>query len=143
MKNVRTVTLLALIIAMLVGCQGDEPATNLAPTATEAVASEQEPTEEPAPEPTEVEADVADSSDLMANLWQWESFTNPAEQFDVEAPESYLLQFNEDDTVNIVADCNNAMGNYTAEGSSLSITVGPMTRVACPPESLCVTRKRP
>jgi pimeloyl-ACP methyl ester carboxylesterase len=37
--------------------------------------------------------------------------------------------------VNIVADCNNASGSYTTDGSSLSIQVGPMTMAACPPGS--------
>ena len=72
---------------------------------------------------------------LLANPWQWVSFTSPVEQYQVENPENYLLTFNEDGTVNILADCNNASGSYTAESSSLSIQVGPMTMAACPPES--------
>ena len=73
--------------------------------------------------------------DLVAHPWQWISFTNPVEQFDVETPEVYLLQFNEDNTVNIVADCNNASGSF-ALTTGLSIEIEPMTMVACPPESL-------
>ena len=35
------------------------------------------------------------------------------------------LTFNEDGTVNIVADCNNAAGSYTAEDGALTIAIGP------------------
>lgn len=69
---------------------------------------------------------------LTANPWQWISFTSPVEQFDVETPASYLLTFNADGTVSIVADCNNAAGSYTDDAGALSIAVGPMTMAACP-----------
>lgn len=72
---------------------------------------------------------------LQANPWQWVSFTNPMDQYDVEMPENYMLQFNTDGSVNIKADCNQAMGEYSADSSSLTIEVGPMTRAMCPPES--------
>jgi heat shock protein HslJ len=72
---------------------------------------------------------------LTETAWQWVSFTNPLEQFDVETPESYLVTFNEDGTVHIVADCNNASGSYSSEDGSLAIDVGPMTLAACPPDS--------
>jgi pimeloyl-ACP methyl ester carboxylesterase/heat shock protein HslJ len=72
---------------------------------------------------------------LQANPWQWVGFTNPVEQYSIDNPQNYVLNFNEDGTVNIVADCNNASGSYTTDGSSISIQVGPMTMAACPPES--------
>jgi hypothetical protein len=37
--------------------------------------------------------------------------------------------------VDIKADCNNAKGTYTTDGSKISIVVGPMTLAACPPGS--------
>jgi heat shock protein HslJ len=76
------------------------------------------------------EAPAQDS--LTANPWQWVSFTNPVEQFDVEMPQSYLLTFNEDGTINIVADCNLANGTYTDDEGALTIEIGPMTMAACP-----------
>jgi heat shock protein HslJ len=97
-------------------------------TATPAV-----PTAEPTTAPPTGETGGADT--LTANPWQWVSFTDPLQQFDVEMPERYLLAFSEDGTVNIVADCNNAMGSYTDEAGNLTIAVGPMTMAACPPES--------
>ena len=53
----------------------------------------------------------------------------------VETPLSYLVQFNDDATLNVVADCNNAAGSYQGEGGKLQIELGPMTAAACPPDS--------
>ena len=53
----------------------------------------------------------------------------------METPLSYLVQFNTDATLNVVADCNNAAGSYQGEGGKLQIELGPMTAAACPPDS--------
>ena len=56
----------------------------------------------------------------------------------METPESYRLTFNEDGIVDIVADCNTAIGSYkidSLDGGSLSIDVAPKTTDLCPPES--------
>jgi heat shock protein HslJ len=83
-------------------------------------------------------ADVPDDGpgSLVGTDWQWSAFTNPVEQFTVEDPQNYRLAFNDDGTLNIKADCNNASGSYTVDGSSLNIEIGPMTLAACPPGSL-------
>jgi heat shock protein HslJ len=73
---------------------------------------------------------------LWANPWQWVSFTSPVEEVQIETPESYLLTFIEDGSLEVVADCNNAAGSYTSDGSSLTIEMGPMTMAACPEGSL-------
>jgi heat shock protein HslJ len=70
-----------------------------------------------------------------SHSWQWVSFTSPVEQFDVEAPAYYVLAFNDNGTVEITANCNNAGGSYTTEGGSLTIEIGPMTPAACRPGS--------
>jgi heat shock protein HslJ len=49
---------------------------------------------------------------------------------------NYTVQFNPDGQVAIQADCNQVSGSYTAEGSALSITLGPSTLAACGPQSL-------
>ncbi len=69
---------------------------------------------------------------LTANPWQWTSFTGAAEQFKVEQPANYLLTFQADGTAAIVADCNNAFADYTADAGALTIKPGPMTLAACP-----------
>ncbi|MEZ4769610.1 MAG: META domain-containing protein [Caldilineales bacterium] len=42
---------------------------------------------------------------------------------------------NDDGTVEIQADCNNASGAYTYDGMSVNIEVGPATLAACPGDS--------
>ncbi len=92
------------------------------------------PTEAPtAPAPTPAGAPAAAA--LTANPWQWTSFTGAAEQFKLEQPASYLLTFQDDGTAAIVADCNNAFADYTADAGALTIKPGPMTLAACPPGS--------
>jgi C-terminal processing protease CtpA/Prc len=131
MKNTKLYTLLAaMLIAMLVLSACGATAT---PTSAPTAAPVAEPTALPLTEEPAVEA--PDAGALMANLWQWTSFTGPTEQFDVEMPTSYLVAFNEDGTLSIVADCNNAMGSYTDDAGSLTIEVGGMTKAMCPPES--------
>jgi len=75
------------------------------------------------------------SAVLMGNTWQWEHFTDPAQEFKVDVPENYTLEFQEDGTVSIKADCNRAIGSYTIEDSSISIEIGPVTKAMCLPDS--------
>lgn len=51
-------------------------------------------------------------------------------------PARYTLAFNDDGSVQLLADCNTGHGKYTADGNK--VTFGPIatTRVACPPGSL-------
>ncbi len=83
----------------------------------------------------ETEAGSVEAETLTGQTWQWVSFTDPLEAYEVESPESYTLTFNEDGTVAIVADCNNASGSYTDEDGALTIEIGPMTVAACAPDS--------
>ena len=73
---------------------------------------------------------------LTSSTWQWVSFTDPMQQFDVTAPEKYSITFAPDGTVHIKADCNLAKGSYKAdEQGTLLIEIGPMTRALCVKES--------
>jgi heat shock protein HslJ len=67
--------------------------------------------------------------------WQWTSTTTPVEVITVVEPERYTIQFLDDGTANIQADCNMVVASYEAKESALSITLGPSTMVACPPDS--------
>jgi membrane-bound inhibitor of C-type lysozyme len=82
---------------------------------------------------------MAESSQLemlTASPWQWISFTDPVQQFDVEQPQNYTLTFQPDGTLQIKADCNQVGASYNAsEEGALSIQPGPATLAACPPES--------
>jgi heat shock protein HslJ/C-terminal processing protease CtpA/Prc len=136
MKKVTLLLLLSFIVGLLAACGGEaQPTATPAPVVepTVAVAPTVEPTTES--ETRSTAAETGDLDALTANTWQWVSFTDPLQQFEVEMPENYLLTFNEDGTVNIKADCNQASGSYTDDAGSLTIEVGPMTMAACPPES--------
>ena len=128
-----------ILSVLLAACSGGKISATVEPTAIAPQATSLA-TPTTAPSPT-VEAPMptppTDESlaMLQANPWQWVSFTNPVEQYAVQNSQSYVLTFNEDGTVSIKADCNNASGSYTVDGSSIKIEVGPMTMAACPPES--------
>ena len=126
----KTILFTSLILSLLLAaCAGGSQTVTI-----ESVAAP--PTEQPA-DPTDVTVATAsvDVDRLTANTWLWIGFTDPAQQFSVDNPENYSLTFQADGTVNITADCNNAIGSYTLDGSSIKIEIGPMTMAACPPES--------
>jgi D-alanyl-D-alanine carboxypeptidase len=124
----RYIVLILTVVAMLVTSCG---------TPTQQV----QPAEMATTEPTEAAPTTEDAGSaggdgmLTANPWQWIAFTGAQGPFTVETPESYQVTFNEDGTVAIAADCNNATGTYTDEDGTLTIAAGPMTMAACLPES--------
>lgn len=135
MKKIVLFTILILSV-LLVACSGGrttdtvEPAV-VVPQATNTTAPTIAPTpveEEPASVPPPEENLVM----LRANPWQWVSFTSPVEQYSIDNPQNYVAVFNNDATVNIVADCNNANGTYVIADTSITIQIGPMTMAACP-----------
>ncbi len=121
--------LLLLVAMLLAACTGATSTPTAEPTQAPPTAQPSTPTSVP------TETNLGDAEMLTGTTWMWTGFTDPTQQFDVETPENYTLTFNEDNTVNIVADCNNASGTYTV-AQSISIEVGPMTMAACPPDSL-------
>jgi heat shock protein HslJ len=50
-------------------------------------------------------------------------------------PDSYAISFTEAGDFSARADCNRVLGRWSLEGAHLSITPGPTTLAACPPES--------
>ena len=77
-------------------------------------------------------------SALTGTTWQWTASTTtvPASQSVVPDPENYTITFNTDGTFEAKVDCNQASGDYTTDGSELTITPGPSTLAACPEGSL-------
>lgn len=73
---------------------------------------------------------------LTGQTWQWLSMTDPEGETSIDDPTRYTILFNADDTADIKADCNNVGATYTVDGGNISITLGPSTLVACPPDSL-------
>lgn len=86
----------------------------------------------PAPEQP---ADTGGEVTLVGPTWVWVSTTTPNEVITVADPTRYTIVFNDDGTAGIKADCNSVGATYTVSDSSLSITLGPSTMVACPPDS--------
>jgi heat shock protein HslJ/LysM repeat protein len=129
----KTILITALLLTLLLAACGDQtPEATTVPTEEPTVEEptlEVEETEEP------TEAISVDLNLLTSTTWAWMSFTNPAQQIAIESPLSYTLTFQGDGTLAVLADCNNAFGDYTISGSSLSIQMGPMTLAECPPGS--------
>jgi D-alanyl-D-alanine carboxypeptidase len=73
--------------------------------------------------------------ELTANPWKWIAYSAGSEQGKVETPANYTLTFQTDGTVAIKADCNDATGSWTVEGTDITMKVGPVTLAACPPGS--------
>jgi heat shock protein HslJ len=80
---------------------------------------------------------AAPDYELTGVVWKWES----TQQYDGDLinsrnPELYTLEFMEDGTAAIKADCNNATTTYTVDGSKLSFGPIASTLMACPEGSL-------
>jgi len=95
------------------------------------------PAAEPAAEAPAGAAAVA-APDFVGVTWNWEEFIDNAETQSVKVadPASYTVTFAEDGTVAMKADCNQAAGTFSLDGSNLAVTVGPMTLAMCSADSL-------
>jgi len=134
-KNI--VSIVMILAVLLTACapgnsQPTATSTTVAPTVAPTVVPTLAPTIAPTVKPTEPA--VIDTA-LLANDWHWIGLTDPTQQIAIETPANYVLAFQDDGTVLIVADCNNATGNYTTDNGVIAIAVGPMTMAACPPAS--------
>ncbi len=68
---------------------------------------------------------------LVGRTWLWLGTTTPVEQIGVSDPNRYSIDFLDDGTAAIQADCNRVIAAYTIDGQSITITPGPTTLVAC------------
>ena len=78
---------------------------------------------------------------LTGTTWLWVAMTTPVgETISPPDPSRYTILFNEleggQGSAEIQADCNNVGATYTSQDSSIDITLGPSTLVACGEESL-------
>lgn len=75
---------------------------------------------------------------LTDTVWELEQIQyNNDTQLIADPPENYTVEFMEDGSVAIQADCNQGRGDFSSEeDGSIDITVGAMTRAACPPGSI-------
>jgi LysM repeat protein len=127
MKKITSVFIL-LTILLLVACGGGEEET---PTAVPTI--ELPPTSPPSTETPPPNVGAESVSLLQSTPWQWASHLDQAVgETGIPDPQNYVVFFLADGTVQVKADCNNAAGTYTTNGSSLTITLGPVTLAACP-----------
>jgi len=72
---------------------------------------------------------------LVGKTWQWLGTITAKEPVTVADSTRYTIEFQEDGTAAIKADCNIVIAQFTADGSAMSILPGPSTLVACPEDS--------
>jgi heat shock protein HslJ len=78
------------------------------------------------------------ASGLTGFLWTWQELREAgSDDIQVTDPLSYTLSLLPDGSLSIRADCNQGSGRYSlGENGSITITLGAMTKVACPEGSL-------
>jgi heat shock protein HslJ len=86
------------------------------------------------PEPTTPETPPTDAG-LLGPIWLWQGYDGADEDIVVPYPPSYRIEFSSDGNVAIKADCNRALGSYTAEATAVTLTLGPVTLAECAPPS--------
>jgi heat shock protein HslJ len=91
---------------------------------------------EPAPaEPAEPTIEGPPS--LQGVVWEWQgSQYSDGSEAVPEDPALYTIEFADDGSAFIVANCNNVHATYEENDGSISIVLGPSTKVACPEGSL-------
>lgn len=84
--------------------------------------------------PTQPATDNAQK--LMGVVWKWEqTLFNDGKLVTAADPNRYLIEFGADNRLSIQADCNRVLGTYTTQANQITLTLGPSTLVACPPDS--------
>lgn len=112
----------------------DNDTSLIYPTLLELLGAPIEPLEEDESPTDEETGDQSDTESLalIDQPWGWVAFTDPLQQFEIPDPENYVIEFSDDGTLQVKADCNIAQGTYTSNGMSISIEFGPTTLAACP-----------
>ncbi len=79
----------------------------------------------------------SEKAKLIGPVWQWQrtEMANDA-TIQVDDPARYTVQFNEDGSLIVKADCKETSGKFSDEGGSLSIQLNPTTMQVCNDNSL-------
>ena len=72
---------------------------------------------------------------LIGKTWQWLGTITAEEPVAVADSTRYTIEFLEDGTAAIKADCNAVIAQVTADGGAISLIPGPSTLVLCPEDS--------
>jgi para-nitrobenzyl esterase len=79
----------------------------------------------------------SESTGLVGPVWEWEEFLGSDDStIAPDDPSQYTIQFSEDGSVSVEADCNAGFGTYEEAGGSLTIELGGVTLAQCEPGSL-------
>ena len=90
-----------------------------------------------APSQGDASTSAAVHPELLDTPLQWIWFGSGKEQFDVDAPERYTIEFFADGTLAIQADCNRGTGNYAFKpDGGVDITPLAITMMLCEEPSL-------
>jgi heat shock protein HslJ len=74
---------------------------------------------------------------LTGVVWEWTGLLSMNDTtVTPDDPSHYTIEFLNDGTIAIGADCNRGRGNYTRDGSSIDMNVTALTRAYCGEESL-------
>lgn len=74
---------------------------------------------------------------ITGTVWRWEQTQYSDDRTEVPTdPGNYIVQFRDDGTLNVKADCNQKGGTYSLEEGRLSIEITHSTMAACPDGSL-------
>jgi len=84
-----------------------------------------------------VAAGEAEKASLIGPVWEWQrtEMSNDT-TLTVDTPISYTVQFKDDGSVVVKADCKQTLGEFTDENGSLRIELGATTTVMCSDDSL-------
>lgn len=75
--------------------------------------------------------------EITGTAWQWvETLYGDDRRAAPADPKKYTVQFREDGTLQVKADCNMKGGKYSSDGKLLSIEITHSTMAACPEGSL-------
>ncbi len=85
------------------------------------------PTLMPSPRPT---VDNSPDPRLFNSTWQWQSLESSVLDINIANPEKYLIQFKEDGSIELQADCNLLQAAYTVADNQLNIDLTPTSAAA-------------
>jgi len=89
------------------------------------------------PARTDVEEAPAATPQLVGPVWQWQrTEMSNDETISVDDPGGYTIQFNEDGSLLVKADCKQTAGEFTDENGALTIRLNPTTMQICSDKSL-------
>ena len=58
------------------------------------------------------------AQDLSGTSWQWVSVSSSSDSLLVQDPGKYTVTFGQDGSLDLLADCNKAGGDYLADGAA-------------------------